>query len=233
MLHEEILQAMGVEILRPRFTFSHAAEEDLTAYSQQIEALQQQGTTQTVSASASPPVSAADARQALLDEMSQIDGYVAAERAKQSTLRFKLRLVRLDQYIMLLDQPGMHWPEEQTALRFFADIYHALQGRPPQQWQQVVFEWPPGKNYPVIDEKEQVKSLLHSYIQQMLQGQNQACLLIWGDIEQVLFEQKLSVGMRAELGAYQVLQLHKPQYYWQQPEEKRQLWQHLQAIKSA
>src|SRR5690554_7573315 len=53
--------------------------------------------------------------------------YTTLFRSQTATaLRFRLRLVRYNHLLMLIDQPTLQWAEEQQCHAFFNDIYFAL-----------------------------------------------------------------------------------------------------------
>lgn len=226
MLHEEILQTMGVSILRPRFAFDNAAKEDLTVY------IQQSLDKKTQSAEQVQAASSGDYRNQLLAEMGQL----AAENSSQNIshvneLRCRYRLVRLDHCVMLLEQAEPQWAIEQPALSFLNDIYFALFAKAPSQWQQAVFEWPPSQHYPLAGSVEQARQTLQGFVQHMLQNQTEPVLIAWGNTAKMLSDKDPASGELLQLAQGRVLVLEALPYYWQSAENKRQLWQQLQVLR--
>lgn len=220
MLHEKVLQAMGVTILRPRFAFANAAEEDLTAH--QEKAAQQES---------QPLQKVQDSRGALLAEIGQLDGLQTHHDSNScSDLRFRYRLVRMDHCLMLFEQKETHWPLESQALSFFNDVYFSLFGQQVKQWQQAIFTWPPSSNYPLAKSPDQASQTLISFAAQMLNNQVQPIIMAWGSTATMLHAEELSQGTLLELPLARVLALAEVSSYWQSADQKRLLWRQLQVL---
>lgn len=148
-------------------------------------------------------------------------------------LRFRLRLVCLDQLMVMIDQPSLQWAEEESAKTFLYDIYFALFGKAPNRFQQAVFNWPPVKNFPLANDREQARLTLTSFMREMQVDSTQSAMLSFGRGAEYVLGEALQIGECQVLDASRVLALHTLQYYWQEPSSKHLLWQHLQAIKKA
>lgn len=222
MLHEDILQTMGVTLLRPRFVFDNAAAEDLTAYVKP-EAESPAQTEQVTNNN--------DYRSQLLADMGQLKSSAANKKQVDQTLRFRYRLVRMDNCLAVLEQKEQHWPIEKQVLSFLRDVYFALYGKLPNQWQQALFEWPPSQHYPLAGQLEQAQQTLHSFVKQMLQGQSQVDVLAWGNTAAMLQSEKLAAGDVKQLSIGRLLALDTVTSYWQLADSKRLLWQQLQVLR--
>lgn len=221
MLHEEVLQAMGVTVLRPRFAFANAAEEDLTVYQEQAIPQKPQAVSK-----------GQDSRGALLAEMGQLGGLQAQQNdSSHADLRFRYRLVRMDHCLMLFEQKEAHWPLEKQALSFFNDVYASLFGQQVKQWQQAIFTWPPSANYPLAKSVEQARQTLTSFAAQMLNNQEQTVIMAWGNTASMLCPKELNHGEWLDLPLARVLALAEINSYWQSAEQKRLLWRQLQALR--
>lgn len=226
MLHEEILQTLGVTLLRPRFAFENAAKEDLSIYAKQDLANQVQAIEQK------QQFSSTDYRHQLLAEIGQLEAAsVDQSVAGVNELRCRYRLVRMDHCLMLIEQAEAQWAIEQQALSFLNDIYFALFAKLPNQWQQAIFEWPPSQHYPLAGNGEQARQTLYGFVQHMLQNQADAVLIAWGNTVKMLSDKEAVSGELLHLEQGRLLVLDALPSYWQTADRKCLLWQKLQILR--
>lgn len=242
---QDVLQSIGVSLLQPRFDFPAAlpgllqwpdAEAAQTAAAEpEPAAVAEAIAAQTPDAE--PQLSVITVRDRLADSEPD-DGSAEAvsstslsDNEQTTALRFRQRLLRFDQLLMLVDQPALQWAEEDAAMRFFADVYFALYGKAPVQFQQALFNWPPVKQFPSANDRQLAAQTFNSFISDMLAETASPALLSWGRGAGYLLNQPLAIGECLPLAAWRVIQLHPLTHYWQQPASKHLLWQHLQAIR--
>lgn len=244
---QDVLQTMGLTILQPRFDFPAALPGFLHWQDASVVTDEQPAIVVPALADTKPALIPSADRTPLVDKKPLVDAGMALRdmpvadetplisSAKttdtSAPLRFRQRLLRFDHLLMLVDQPALQWAEEQEALVFFNDIYFALYGKPVQQFQQRVFTWPPGKNFPQANDKQHARQTFSGFIQEMLADASHASVISWGKGADYLLDTPLSPGDYVPQGELRFLQLHPLNHYWQQPASKHLLWQHLQAVR--
>lgn len=245
---QDVLHSMGLAVLQPRFDFP-AAVPGLLQWDEHSDipletpaativveqTPQQQHTAAAIPASLDVPVPEKLSNTRILDVVANTSANkvveVAATNDANAPLRFRQRLLRFDHLMVLVDQPSLQWADEEPAMAFIADIYFALYGRAPAQFQQAVFNWPPVKNFPLANNRDEARLTLLSFMREMLAGIEQAAVLSFGRGAEYLTKEPPGLGDCQPLDNLRVLALHPIQHYWQQPSSKHLLWQHLQAIK--
>lgn len=239
---QDILQSMGLSLLQPRCEFpAAAAEVQLWQMPQKVAANHIKTPTSDLPAQASQAATQVDqavnvdapSALAMLQGMHADEQATMPESKPQATtaLRFRLRLVRYDQLLMLIDQPSLHWAEEQQSHAFFNDIYFALFACLPTTVESQVFEWPPSKHYPHAQDKQQAQQTFISFMQNMLSTVERPLVLSWGKATDYILSQPLVVGEYYSQTPLNLLRLHDVNHYWRQADSKRQLWQQLQVIR--
>ncbi len=243
---QEVLQSMGLSLLQPRFDFP-AAVPEVQLWQSPVSQAANSAAKAVDSAVEQTAVSASSSNQtaekpnsalAMLGGIAGIDNAeeTAAETKTSSpqtatALRFRLRLVRYNHLLMLIDQPTLQWAEEQQSHAFFNDIYFALFASSPTIVQSQVFEWPPSKHYPHAQDKQQAQQTFIVFMQQMLAGVDKPIVVSWGRAADYLLDKPLAIGEYYQQAPLQLLQLHALSHYWQNSGSKRELWQQLQVIR--
>lgn len=250
---QEALQSMGLSLLEPRFDFPAAGPSVQLWQGPQSrvaqsaanapEAALEQPVSKAASTLQAPKTkveTAAQATQASALSMLAELGVTAAEverpaqrQSKAAALRFRLRLVRFDHVLMLLDQPTLYWQDEQLSLAFFNDIYFALFAAQPTVVSSQVFEWPPSKNYPHAQDIQQARQTFTSFTEHMFSDVGSPIVLSWGRAADFLQDALATTGQYQEQSGLQLLQLEALHHYWQSADHKRELWQQLQVIRAA
>lgn len=170
-----------------------------------------------------------DELSALNDIKQQLD-----EAAKP--LRFRLRLVRVGELLMVLNQPALEWQEEKNAQKFFSDIYYAIKREQSANvWQSVQFDWPPSKNLPFAEDMDMARQTCCSFIQEQMREIHQVSakhIIVWGKpLTDYILTEKIDVGEIAFMEDIPVLCVDELEHYWTEPENKRLLQQYLQSVK--
>lgn len=245
---EEMLQAMGVRMLYSRLQMPGAkipamvpvaipdvlpgadpASADQRHLSPQTEVIPVEGEVPVQSTGRS--LSASISRELDLPAPAPVAATVMHDsKPREKALRFRCRIIRINELLMLVDQPMLEWHEANKAKPFFADIYFALTGKIPEFWSEAEFDWPPSRQFPHANNKAMAREALQSFLQQQLQQSGCNWLLAWGDrLGDNLFDQMPQAGM-GFIGSASVLLLEPLQYYWQDPPKKKLLWQMLQVV---
>ena len=149
-------------------------------------------------------------------------------------LKFRYRFIRVGALLMMIEQPALEWKFEQEAKKFFSYIYFALSAKQFEYWHEVQFDWPPGKQFAFAEDHSVARETLLNFVKQQCQHPRANHILLWGNgCSQHLFDDLAAVGELLEYDELNLLQLHSLTDYWQQPENKKLLWQYLQPIRKA
>lgn len=221
---QETLKAMGVAVLQPRFVFPAAKPSPVfEAESPAIEPAVPQSQAQQ------PENEVKHDFTWLREQVGETEPQAAAvNHASGQALRFRLRMQRFGALLMVVDQPMLEWQQQQTAHAFFADIHFFLLDQHCEDFQDLTFNWPPGKNFPLADDADCARQTLAGFIREL----PVQWVLLWGErASQNVLDQTADYGEVVLTDEYRLLQLHSLDDYWQQPSSKKLLWQHLQAIK--
>lgn len=150
--------------------------------------------------------------------------------SETKALRFRQRLIRVGEYLMLLDQPALEWQDEKAAQQFFADIYFALHKKRPEFYASDIFEWPPAKNFPNAHDVNLAKSTLSGFLQRTMSNPECQFLICWGINAATYLIDKPAVGQLSEYRHRPLLVADELSNYWQHPARKRLLWADLQSL---
>ncbi|NRB41212.1 MAG: hypothetical protein HRU20_22525 [Pseudomonadales bacterium] len=149
-------------------------------------------------------------------------------------LRFRQRLFRCGEFLMILPQPALQWQDERKAKAFFDDIYFALNKQRPEFYATDVFEWPPAKSFPLAHDISAARATFAGFLQPKIN--NPACTLIicWGEAAAKNFlDEKFERGKITHFQSRPVLFADELQAYFLQPRCKKLLWQDLQQLKAS
>lgn len=177
------------------------------------------------------PANIAQELNALVDIKKTLQ---AKEYSKELALKFRYRLIRVGELLMLVDQPTIEWQESTAAKQFFSDIYFALTDKKPEYFSEAQFDWPPAKQFPYAHDREMAKQTLHSFMQEQMQQPACLWILLWGPQLTInLFELAPKIGEVDFINNTSALVLDSMQHYWQEPASKVLLWQSLQTVKKS
>jgi hypothetical protein len=248
-----LLESMGLRILRPRFRLT-AAKPSPGLIIENADVTQ---TPQTVMASADvlirPVISEMPAVAVINTDMnspatamaslffekksavgSLVDKSIETSGVTVKIIRYRHRLVRVGELLMLLDQPTLEWHDHEHCKVFFADIYFALTGKKFEYWSDKQFDWPPVKNFPYANDETVAQQSLQAFVDEQVQQPPCKSVLVWGQsVARSLLGKTLAAGEMEFMGNLPVLVVENYQDYWREPVKKQILWQQLQVVKKS
>ena len=149
-------------------------------------------------------------------------------------IRFRYRIVRVGDFLMLVDQPTLEWSDAARCKSFFSEVHFALTNKRYEYWQDAQFDWPPVKHFPMANNEEMSKQALHTFVQQHLHQPPCRWIFLWGEpLTRQMLEQPVNTGDTGFWCDIPVLALGSCQQYWQEPQKKKLLWQYLQSVKKS
>jgi hypothetical protein len=158
------------------------------------------------------------------------EGYQSAVNA----IKYRHRLVRVGELLMLLDQPSLEWHDNEQCKTFFADIYFALTSKKFEYWSDTQFDWPPVKNFPYANDATVAQQSLQAFVDEQVQQPPCKWVLVWGQsVTRSLLGKALAAGEMEFMGNLPVLVIENYQDYWREPVKKQILWQQLQVVKKS
>lgn len=254
-----ILNAFGVKPLYPRFALtgskaslklseeiSDSSSQDQTLLSQTVptsDAIQSQAIASMVDApvtsshSTDAPESTqleAPIKKDIKAEISLLANIKADLEDKKSVkpLKLRYRVFQLGFMQMLVEQPNVEFSHSRVCQKFFSQLYYFLTDQKDFKFSESQFDWPPSKQFPMADSKETAAQACKSFLKEKSVDEVK-WLVIWGNSFEPFFsEEKLAVG-EVLTDEIHMLQLDSIESYFNVPENKKLLWQHLQAIKKS
>jgi hypothetical protein len=247
-LRQQFLQAMGQQVLVPRFRLLHAKPSvalvtgdvaaNISTVSENNPVASMPSVAVTIADKAVPQTQAqTSASKNALSELLASSAALtdAMKDGAQPTVKiapYRHRIVTMNGLVFLLDQPSLEWQQEIDCMKFFADIYFALFEKQAELIEKEKFEWPLGKLRHMTD--DDAKATEQSFVQQQaLQSKSQWLLIFGKKAAQQLVDTELEIGEAAVIGELNVLLVHAAEYYWQNPAAKKLLWQYLQVIRKS
>lgn len=245
-----MLEDMGLRIFEPRFRLPGAKVSILLPSVHAVQPAAAE-TLPDMAAAPVPDTSAEGQLSIAVDASSAVDlpvksdlaslfgsmpsgrGPEALQENAASPVRFRHRLVRVGELLMLLDQPTLEWVEAARCKSFFADVHFSIAGKRYEYWQDAQFDWPPVRNFPLANDRDMAHQALQAFMQEHLQP---SCrwIVLWGEsLAPATLGQPARAGETAFLFNLPVLVLDSCQDYWQEPQKKKLLWQHLQVVKKS
>lgn len=154
------------------------------------------------------------------------------EKLIDKPLRFRQRLLRCGEFLMLIDQPALQWQEERQAKQFFDELYYAFNRKRAEFFASEVFEWPPTRNFPNAHNIDTARATFNGFLQPKMNNPECVWIICWGEAAAKNFiDAEFEVGKIIEFQGRSVLMVNELTSYWQQPESKRLLWLDLQNLK--
>lgn len=174
-----------------------------------------------------------EGRKRVSDSVVEAKLHNGVDSAVQS-IRFRHRVVRVGDMLMIVDQPALQWGDEKKNCAFFNDIYFSLHKKLPEYWQQSVFEWPPSKNFPMANDRDMASATLNGFLKEHMQQPECHSIVCWGEaVSRHFIDESVAVGEIARFGSIPVLVVDEVQQYWLEPSRKQVLWQALLTLKNA
>ena len=266
----DILQAMGLKTLQPRFQLDAAkpsavltvvadntalvsdhsvqasADADTaspavipvagTLVEQAAELLRQQQMQDVTGQLATAEAATAAQPQAVsvssvLDAAPADTNDATVATAKDKPLKFRQRLLRCGESLMVVDQPALQWQDEKNARIFFEDIYFSLYKKRAEFYASDVFEWPPAKNFVNAQDITAARATFSGFLQSKLQYPPCEWLICWGEnATRYLIEDDYQLGKICDFQGRKLLMADDLISYWQNPQSKRLLWDYLQTL---
>ena len=150
----------------------------------------------------------------------------------EKPLRFRQRLLRCAEFLMLIDQPALQWQEERQAKQFFDELYYAFYRKRSEFFATEVFEWPPAKNFPKAHDINAARATFNGYLQAKIKSPECLFIICWGEAAANNFiDVEFEAGKLIEYQGRKVLFAHELSRYWKQPNNKKSLWLDLQKLK--
>lgn len=144
------------------------------------------------------------------------------------TIRFRHRVIRVGELLMLIDQPLLEWAEEKKHCAFFNDIYFALYKKLPEYWQQSIFEWPPSKHFPMANDSDMAFATFTGFLQEHMQQPECHSIICWGEaVAKNVIDEPITIGDLLTANTIPVLVVDEVQQYLRHPLLKKSLWQAL------
>lgn len=237
-----LLNAMGMKTVQPRFQLS-AAKPSLVLVPEASKAPAPQPESESVQPAATVVEKAANIlrdqqMQAAVSTLQEanpkkvvIPEEKTSEKKSEKPLRFRLRLVRCGEFMMIMDQPALKWQDEKQAQAFFADIYFALYKKRPEFYATDEFVWPPTKNFPNAHDATTARATFSGFLQPKMTNPECLWLVCWGEsAAKYLLEDAQKMGELTQFQDSPVLIADELLTYWQQPLRKKILWADLKNL---
>lgn len=224
---QQILQAMGVAVLQPRFVFAGAKDSKVLEALAPVKKAELNTPLQETEAKPSGAPSTEEKFDGPLKSLKDIVafGHEQKDDSKKSTaktpsLRYRHRIVACGSIIFVVDQPELEWQQGDAKLRFMQDIYQALFAKPCEALKQDTFAWP----ITGIDDSH-AKATEQAFIEGLAKQYQAKCVVLFAKtLAPLLMDENTVNGLPA-------IAVEPIEHYWQNPLAKAELWQSLQSLR--
>lgn len=248
-VRQQMLKAMGQTVLVPRFILPNAKPSIVLDHAQLVDnvdssqlikepssnnkSVDAQTFDNASSASGSETSAQPQSLQKLLpDSLKAKVINDDADPASKEKLRFRHGVFVLPKLICLIDQPMLELADVNKYQQFFSNIHLALFTTPVPFVHHRTFEWPLSGKLAALNNHADVEQVHSEYLLSQAQQVEAKHVLVFGEqvAKRFMAEVKEVYGSSALNGAdnLQVHVVEPASSYWQEPKQKRQLWQFLQ-----
>lgn len=230
-LRQQMLQAMGRQVLVPRFAFPNA-KPSVVLSPEPVCKQVLQPKAEVVAASEAAPASIAVDKTVISEmfkETLQQVSNMPDEKVHEQNKPYRHCLVIFSGIIFLLDRPSIEWLEEPQHMQFLNNVFQAVTNKRTELNLQDKFEWPPGKGSLLPDSES--KGIEQAFLVAQAQRYSARWLVICSEeVAGKVLEEPVQSGEAAFVGELSTLVMHDVQHYINNPLHKRILWQSLQLV---